>query len=62
MLGKIAPEEAWSVLRDVSQRTNIKVATGALHILDFAQGGDLSDSEQTELHQAITRYTRHPIP
>ncbi|MEU2421167.1 ANTAR domain-containing protein [Streptomyces sp. NPDC007851] len=59
-LGKIAPEEAWRVLRDVSQRTNTKVVTLARLVLTFAQGGDLPDPERTELHQAITRYAWHP--
>ncbi|WP_338059055.1 ANTAR domain-containing protein [Streptomyces humi] len=57
VLGKIPPEEAWRVLRDISQRTNTKLATVAQHVLAFAQGGELPDPERTELHQAISRYT-----
>jgi AmiR/NasT family two-component response regulator len=63
VLGKIPPEDAWRVLRDVSQRTNTKLITVAQHLLTFAQGGDLPVPERTELHQAISRYTwHHPAP
>ncbi|WP_369386953.1 ANTAR domain-containing protein [Streptomyces sp. CG1] len=58
VLGRIAPEEAWRALRDVSQRTNVKLRTVAEHILDCAQGGTLPEPQRTELGKAIARYRR----
>ncbi|MGW8375057.1 ANTAR domain-containing protein [Streptomyces sp. ODS28] len=55
-LGQIAPEEAWRVLRDVSQRTNVKLRTVAEHILLFAQGTPMPEPERGELSKAIARY------
>ncbi|MEU6323354.1 ANTAR domain-containing protein [Streptomyces sp. NPDC047009] len=56
VLGQIPPEEGWRVLRDVSQRTNIKLRTVAEHVLQFAQGGAMSSAELKELTQAMDRY------
>jgi hypothetical protein len=56
-MGRLPVEEAWRVLRDVSQRTNTKLRTVAEHVLVFARGGDLPQDELGELHQAIRRYT-----
>ncbi|MFF9768575.1 ANTAR domain-containing protein [Streptomyces sp. NPDC014636] len=58
VLGQIAPEEAWRALRDVSQRTNVKLRTVAEHVLAYAQGGTLPEPERLELARAITRYRR----
>ncbi|MGW3210192.1 ANTAR domain-containing protein [Streptomyces sp. NPDC001135] len=58
VLGRIAPEEAWRALRDVSQRTNTKLRTVAEHILRYAQGGTLTEPERLELGRAIARYRR----
>ncbi|MFJ4328598.1 ANTAR domain-containing protein [Streptomyces tricolor] len=58
VLGQIAPEEAWRALRDVSQRTNVKLRTVAEHILAYAQGGALPEPERLELGKAIIRYRR----
>ncbi|MYW20163.1 MULTISPECIES: ANTAR domain-containing protein [unclassified Streptomyces] len=58
VLGQIAPEEAWRALRDVSQRTNVKLRTVAEHVLAYAQGGALPEPERLELAKAITRYRR----
>ncbi|MFF9087578.1 ANTAR domain-containing protein [Streptomyces sp. NPDC014991] len=56
VLGRMAPEDAWRVLRDVSQRTNTKLRTVAEHVLDHAQGGALPESERAELGKAIARH------
>ncbi|QTD96176.1 ANTAR domain-containing protein [Streptomyces cyanogenus] len=56
VLGQLAPEEAWRALRDVSQRTNVKLRTVAEHILEYAQGGTLPESERLELGKAVARY------
>ncbi|MER6026061.1 ANTAR domain-containing protein [Streptomyces sp. NPDC001851] len=58
VLGRIAPEEAWRALRDVSQRTNTKLRTVAEHILQYARGGTLPEPERLELGRAIARYRR----
>ncbi|MFJ9426458.1 ANTAR domain-containing protein [Streptomyces sp. NPDC101249] len=58
VLGQVPPEEAWRALRDVSQRTNIKLRTIAEHVLAFAQGTDLPEPVRAELQLAITRYSR----
>ncbi|MEU7055907.1 ANTAR domain-containing protein [Streptomyces sp. NPDC046197] len=61
-LGRIPPEDAWCVLREVSQRTNTKVRTVAEHVLKFAQGGALSDTELEEFRRALDRHTmRFPV-
>ncbi|MET8246881.1 ANTAR domain-containing protein [Streptomyces sp. NPDC005202] len=60
--GRIPPDDAWRVLREVSQRTNTKVRTVAEHVLKFAQGGALPDTELDELRRALDRYTlRFPV-
>lgn len=56
VLGRIPPEDAWRVLRDVSQRTNVKLNLVAEHLLEFAQGGLLPDDERVELQRACVRY------
>ncbi|MFI9424013.1 ANTAR domain-containing protein [Streptomyces achromogenes] len=58
VLGQIAPEEAWRALRDVSQRTNVKLRTVAEHLLGYVQGGTLPEPERLELAKAIVRYRR----
>jgi hypothetical protein len=56
VIGRMAPEEAWRVLRDVSQRTNTKLRTVAEHIMAFAQDDDMPETELAELQRAIIRY------
>lgn len=58
VLGQLAPEEAWRALRDVSQRTNVKLRTVAEHVLAYVQGGSLPESERRELGRAVARYRR----
>ncbi|MEV6026050.1 ANTAR domain-containing protein [Streptomyces sp. NPDC052036] len=55
VLGRIRQDEAWGVLRDVSQRTNTKLSLIAEHVLKFAQGGDLPQPELDELRRALER-------
>ncbi|MFF8595912.1 ANTAR domain-containing protein [Streptomyces sp. NPDC015220] len=56
--GRMPPEDAWRVLREVSQRTNTKLRTVAEHVLKFAQGGALSDTELEELRRALDRHSQ----
>ncbi|MGA4844165.1 ANTAR domain-containing protein [Streptomyces sp. G45] len=58
VLGQLPPEECWRVLRDVSQRANVKLRAVSEHVLAFAQGGDLPEAERDELRRAIARYRR----
>ncbi|MFG2606345.1 ANTAR domain-containing protein [Streptomyces sp. NPDC048514] len=58
VLGRLAPEEAWRTLREVSQRTNVKLRTVAEHLLDYAQGGTLPERERIELGKAVSLYRR----
>ncbi|MGW2716209.1 ANTAR domain-containing protein [Streptomyces sp. NPDC001492] len=56
VFGRMAPEEAWRVLRDVSQRTNTKLRVVAEHVMEFTQGTELPQAERIELRKAIARY------
>jgi hypothetical protein len=56
VLGRVAPEEAWRVLRDVSQHTNTKLRTVAEHVLVFARGGTMPEPLRAELGRAMERY------
>ncbi|MGW5478145.1 ANTAR domain-containing protein [Streptomyces sp. NPDC004008] len=55
VLGRIRQDEAWGVLRDVSQRTNTKLSLIAEHVLKFAQAGDLPQPELDEFRRALER-------
>ncbi|MEW2469358.1 ANTAR domain-containing protein [Streptomyces sp. NPDC046994] len=61
VIGQIAPEEAWRVLRDVSQHTNIKLRVVAEDVLSFARGEALPDYELGELQRALTRYQTRAV-
>ncbi|MYT72457.1 MULTISPECIES: ANTAR domain-containing protein [unclassified Streptomyces] len=56
-LGRMSPDDAWTVLRQVSQNTNTKLTDVARHILDFVQGGTLPEDERRELYAAISQST-----
>ncbi|MFJ3224306.1 ANTAR domain-containing protein [Streptomyces sp. NPDC086783] len=55
VLGQIGVGDGWGVLREVSQRTNIKLHTVAERVLDLARGEELSESFLRELRSALTR-------
>ena len=55
VLGRIAPEAAWRVLRDVAQRTCTDLDDIAEGVLTFAQGGDLPNPQLGELRRALDR-------
>ncbi|MEU0671338.1 ANTAR domain-containing protein [Streptomyces sp. NPDC006172] len=56
-IGQISPDDGFSVLRNVSQHTNIKVVAVAEQIIKHAQGGALSATVQSELRAALARHT-----
>ncbi|MFC8095762.1 ANTAR domain-containing protein [Streptomyces sp. NPDC057301] len=64
VVGQIAPEDGFIVLREVSQNTNIKLSAVAEHILKYAQGAALPDVLLVELRAALARHaaSRPPAP
>ncbi|MGW6012897.1 ANTAR domain-containing protein [Streptomyces sp. NPDC055210] len=58
-LGRLTPEQGWEVLREVSQRTNIKLRTIAHCVVESARTGQLPADVHTELLQQLER-ARHP--
>ncbi|MGW5658060.1 ANTAR domain-containing protein [Streptomyces humi] len=54
--GRIPPEQAWHVLREVSQRTNTRLRTVAEHVLEHVQGIAVPDFDPAELERAVGRY------
>ncbi|MEU2587345.1 ANTAR domain-containing protein [Streptomyces avermitilis] len=55
VLGQIGPEDGFEVLRDVSQRTNIKLHLVAGRVLDFARGGSPDEAFIRELRSTLSR-------
>jgi AmiR/NasT family two-component response regulator len=60
--GRMSPEKAWEVLRDVSQHTNTKLRTVAEHVLTYAQGKPVPDFDKAALRRAIDRIRACGIP
>ena len=61
-LGRVAPEQGWAVLKDVSQHTNIKLRKVAELILTWGRKGDLPPEIKAELEDALDRYGPTQIP
>ncbi|MGW1617425.1 ANTAR domain-containing protein [Streptomyces sp. NPDC002285] len=61
-LGQITPYDGFAVLREISQRTNIKLSQVAEEILKHAQGAALPDVLLGELHAALARHTASEQP
>ncbi|MET7458117.1 ANTAR domain-containing protein [Streptomyces sp. NPDC005574] len=57
VLGQINPDDGFTVLREVSQRTNVKLIHIAEQLLKHAQGAALPDDLLTELRAALARHT-----
>ncbi|MEV7994479.1 ANTAR domain-containing protein [Streptomyces sp. NPDC086077] len=55
-LGRIAPQDGFTVLREVSQHTNIKLIQVAEEVLKYAQGAALPDALLGELQAALARH------
>ncbi|MEU0946865.1 ANTAR domain-containing protein [Streptomyces canus] len=55
VLGQIAPGDGFTVLREVSQHTNIKLTQIAEQVLNHGQGAALPDVLLGELHAALAR-------
>ncbi|MFJ9663446.1 ANTAR domain-containing protein [Streptomyces sp. NPDC101219] len=54
-LGRVSPDEGWTVLREVSQRTNIKLRNVADLILVWGRTGLLPPEVRAELEDALDR-------
>ncbi|MEU9187250.1 ANTAR domain-containing protein [Streptomyces sp. NPDC048484] len=55
-LGRVTPDQGWSVLREVSQHTNIKLRNIAELIIVWGQNGDLPHDVLAALEDALDRY------
>ncbi|MFE0178495.1 ANTAR domain-containing protein [Streptomyces sp. NPDC059002] len=53
VLGRMTPEEAWDVLREVSMRTNIKLRDVSRQIVDWGGTGVLTDQLRDELDRQL---------
>ncbi|GHA75084.1 ANTAR domain-containing protein [Streptomyces canarius] len=56
VLGQIPPDDGFTVLREVSQHTNIKLVAVAEQVLKHAQGAALPEVLLGELHAALARH------
>ncbi|MDQ0683662.1 AmiR/NasT family two-component response regulator [Streptomyces achromogenes] len=54
-IGRISPDDGFSVLRYVSQRTNTRLVAVAEQLIKHAQGAALTDTVQSELRAALAR-------
>ncbi|AGF61029.1 ANTAR domain-containing protein [Streptomyces olivaceoviridis] len=62
VLGQIAPTDGFTVLREASQHTNIKLSAVAEQVLKHAQGAALPDVLLGELQAALARHTFNSRP
>ncbi|MFI1441820.1 ANTAR domain-containing protein [Streptomyces fructofermentans] len=60
VLGRLAPEQGWQVLREVSQRTNIKLREVAESIVEWPRTEKLRDDIRIELERQLTRHAGPP--
>lgn len=56
VLGRISPVDGFTVLRETSQHTNVRLSVVAEHLLDHAQGATLPAVLLGELHAALARH------
>jgi len=61
-LGRVTPDEGWSVLKDVSQHTNVKLRNVAEMILVWGRSGVLPPETRAALEEALDRYGPTQIP
>ncbi|MEU6512436.1 ANTAR domain-containing protein [Streptomyces sp. NPDC046942] len=61
-LGRVSPDQAWEVLKDVSQHTNIKLRNVAELILIRGRAGEMPADIRAELEDALDRYGPTEIP
>ncbi|MEG3631470.1 ANTAR domain-containing protein [Streptomyces poriticola] len=61
-LGRVAPDQAWAVLKDVSQHTNVKLRSVAELIVVWGRTGLMPAEIRTELEDALDRHGPTQIP
>ncbi|MFF0142354.1 hypothetical protein ACFYRN_38680 [Streptomyces sp. NPDC005227] len=47
-VGKLTPDQGWTILREVSQRSNIKLRRASELLIDWAHTGTLCTDVRTE--------------
>ncbi|MFD5721467.1 ANTAR domain-containing protein [Streptomyces sp. NPDC127036] len=57
-VGELTPDQGWDVLREVSQRTNIKLRHVSGLLIEWARTGNLCADIRTELDRQLAQYTR----
>ncbi|MEV6002804.1 ANTAR domain-containing protein [Streptomyces griseomycini] len=62
VLGRVEPGQGFTVLREISQHTNIKLSVVAEQILKHARGAALPDLLLGELRAALARQGTGPYP
>ncbi|MGW6263285.1 ANTAR domain-containing protein [Streptomyces sp. NPDC055085] len=55
-VGRLSPEQGWDILREISQRTNIKLRHVAELIVDWARTGSLPADIRTELDKQLATH------
>ncbi|MEU6777244.1 ANTAR domain-containing protein [Streptomyces sp. NPDC046759] len=60
--GRVAPDQGWEVLREVSQHTNIKLRSVAEMILVWGRRGEIPPDVRAELEDALDRYGPTEVP
>lgn len=61
-LGRVTPDEGWVVLKDVAQRTDIKLRNIAELILIWGRNGELPPEIRAELEASLDRHGPTQIP
>ncbi|MFD5452320.1 ANTAR domain-containing protein [Streptomyces sp. NPDC003470] len=61
-LGRVAPDEGWAVLKEVSQHTNIKLRNVAELILIWGRTGVMPAEIRIALEDALDRHGPTQIP
>ncbi|KAB2976455.1 ANTAR domain-containing protein [Streptomyces sp. SS1-1] len=61
-LGRVAPDQGWAVLKDVSQHTNIKLREVAELIIVWGREGEMPAEIRVELQEALERHGPTQIP
>ncbi|MFI1168214.1 ANTAR domain-containing protein [Streptomyces sp. NPDC020801] len=61
-LGRVTPDQGWTVLKEVSQHTNIKLRRVAELVLIWGRTGDMPAEIGAELEDALDRYGPTQIP
>ncbi|WP_435250850.1 ANTAR domain-containing protein [Streptomyces tendae] len=56
VLGRISPADGFTVLRETSQHTNVRLSVVAEYLVDHAQGATLPAVLHGELHAALSRH------